>query len=62
MTNLKFVMIKIEAVIRSSVLHQVQDSLAAVGIPTFSHIKSKSQEFIKLMRDGEIRQVILFLK
>ncbi len=29
-------MIKIEAVIRSSTLHDVQDSLATVGIPTFS--------------------------
>ena len=29
-------MIKIEAILRSSVLHQVQDSLAKIGIPTFS--------------------------
>ena len=29
-------MMKIEAVIRSSVLHQVQDALADIGIPTFS--------------------------
>ncbi len=29
-------MIKIEAILRSSVLHQVQDSLATIGIPTFS--------------------------
>ncbi len=29
-------MIKIEAIIRRSVLHEVQDALAAVGIPTFS--------------------------
>ncbi len=27
---------KIEAVIRSSVLHEVQDALANIGIPTFS--------------------------
>ena len=29
-------MIKIEAIIRSSTLHEVQDALAAIGIPTFS--------------------------
>jgi nitrogen regulatory protein P-II 1 len=29
-------MIKIEAVIRSSTLHEVQDALATIGIPTFS--------------------------
>ncbi len=29
-------MIKIEAIIRSSTLHEVQDALASVGIPTFS--------------------------
>ncbi|HUT06609.1 MAG TPA: P-II family nitrogen regulator [Nitrosopumilaceae archaeon] len=29
-------MIKIEAIVRSSVLHEVQDALATVGIPTFS--------------------------
>ena len=29
-------MIKIEAILRNSVLHQVQDALAAVGIATFS--------------------------
>ncbi len=29
-------MMKIEAVIRSSVLHEVQDALADIGIPTFS--------------------------
>ena len=29
-------MIKIEAIVRSSVLHEVQDGLAKVGIPTFS--------------------------
>ncbi len=34
--NLIFIMMKIEAVIRSSVLHEVQDALAKIGIPTFS--------------------------
>jgi len=29
-------MIKIEAILRSSVLHEVQDALAKIGIPTFS--------------------------
>ena len=29
-------MIKIEAIIRSSALHEIQDALAEVGIPTFS--------------------------
>ena len=29
-------MIKIEAIIRSSVLHEIQDALAEIGIPTFS--------------------------
>ena len=29
-------MMKIEAIIRSSVLHEVQDALAKIGIPTFS--------------------------
>ena len=29
-------MMKIEAIIRSSVLHQVQDALATIGIATFS--------------------------
>jgi len=29
-------MMKIEAIIRSSSLHEIQDSLALVGVPTFS--------------------------
>ena len=29
-------MIKIEAVVRNSVLHEIQDELAKIGIPTFS--------------------------
>jgi nitrogen regulatory protein PII len=29
-------MIKIEAIIRNSVLHEIQDTLAEIGIPTFS--------------------------
>jgi len=29
-------MIKIEAVVRNSVLHEIQDALAVIGIPTFS--------------------------
>ncbi len=29
-------MIKIEAIIRNSVLHEIQDSLSEIGIPTFS--------------------------
>ncbi len=29
-------MIKIEAVVRNSVLHEIQDALAEIGIPTFS--------------------------
>jgi nitrogen regulatory protein PII len=29
-------MMKIEAIIRSSSLHEIQDALAEVGIPTFS--------------------------
>ncbi len=29
-------MIKIEAIIRSSALHEIQDALAEIGIPTFS--------------------------
>ena len=36
LTILMSLMIKIEAIVRSSVLHQVQDALAKVGIPTFS--------------------------
>ena len=53
-------MIKIEAIIRSSVLHQVQDALADIGIPTFSSyqiqitgihrahegVKNKTSDFI----------------
>jgi nitrogen regulatory protein P-II 1 len=30
------VMIKIEAIVRSSVLHKIQDALSEMGIPTFS--------------------------
>ena len=29
-------MIKIEAIVRNSVLHEIQDALAEIGIPTFS--------------------------
>jgi len=29
-------MIKIEAIVRNSVLHEIQDELAEIGIPTFS--------------------------
>ncbi len=29
-------MIKIEAIVRSSVFHEIQDALAEIGIPTFS--------------------------
>jgi nitrogen regulatory protein P-II 1 len=29
-------MIKIEAIVRNSVLHEIQDTLAEIGIPTFS--------------------------
>ena len=29
-------MIKIEAIVRNSVLHEIQDELAKIGIPTFS--------------------------
>jgi len=29
-------MIKVEAIVRNSVLHQIQDTLADIGIPTFS--------------------------
>jgi len=29
-------MIKIEAIVRNSVLHEIQDDLAKIGIPTFS--------------------------
>jgi len=29
-------MIKIEAIVRNSVLHEIQDALAKIGIPTFS--------------------------
>ena len=36
LTILMSLMIKIEAIVRSSVLHEVQDGLAKVGIPTFS--------------------------
>ena len=32
----KSVMIKIEAIVRSSVLHEVQNALAEIGIPTIS--------------------------
>ena len=30
------VMIKIEAIVRNSVLHEIQDKLSEIGIPTFS--------------------------
>ena len=29
-------MIKVEAIVRNSVLHEIQDTLADIGIPTFS--------------------------
>ncbi len=29
-------MLKIEAIVRNSVLHEIQDALAEIGIPTFS--------------------------
>ncbi len=29
-------MIKVEAIVRNSVLHEIQDTLAEIGIPTFS--------------------------
>ena len=29
-------MLKIEAIVRNSVLHEIQDNLAKIGIPTFS--------------------------
>ncbi len=29
-------MIKVEAIVRNSVLHEIQDELAEIGIPTFS--------------------------
>jgi len=29
-------MIKVEAIVRNSVLHEIQDTLAELGIPTFS--------------------------
>lgn len=32
-------MIKIEAIVRNSVLHEIQDELAEIGIPTFSAYK-----------------------
>jgi len=34
--KLELIMIKIEAIVRNSVLHEIQDALAKIGIPTFS--------------------------
>ncbi len=53
-------MLKIEAIVRNSVLHEIQDNLAKIGIPTFSSyqvqitgihkahegVKNKSSDFI----------------
>ncbi|MCH7876991.1 MAG: P-II family nitrogen regulator [Thaumarchaeota archaeon] len=40
-------MIKIEAVVRNSVLHEIQDALAKIGIPTFSSYQVQITEIHK---------------
>ena len=45
--KLESTMIKIEAVVRNSVLHEIQDALAKIGIPTFSSYQVQITEIHK---------------
>lgn len=52
-------MLKVEEIIRSSKLYDVQRALADLGIPTFSSYEVKLSGILKGILDGETRQVTL---